>query len=231
MTATYDPALCERILRDAKARRPHRAWPFPPTRSELNEAEDAITALADQLEAAGAEIARIAQALRYERAESVAAWAIANATDITRHEQAFVDIAAERDALRAKVERREPVIQAAQNWAIARCPDAGSCGDGYTYHSNRCPTETTQAALMKAVDAYRTAPTAAGPSWQSSNPIVAALESASLEPACPGPDCPMCSGAMCNLCGAGCWNNSAPRCDHATDERHQDSPTAAGKEE
>lgn len=36
----------------------------------------------------------------------------------------------------------------------------------------------------------------------------------------------MCSGAACNLCGAGCWNNAAPFCDHATDERHQEPPTA-----
>lgn len=44
---------------------------------------------------------------------------------------------------------------------------------------------------------------------------------------CPGPDCLMCSGAACNLCGAGCWNNSAPYCDHASDERHEDPAPVA----
>jgi hypothetical protein len=46
----------------------------------------------------------------------------------------------------------------------------------------------------------------------------------SAEPECPGPDCLMCNGEACNLCGAGCWNNAAPFCDHASDERHQDPP-------
>lgn len=41
-------------------------------------------------------------------------------------------------------------------------------------------------------------------------------------PECPGPDCLMCSGAACNLCGAGCWNSGAPYCDHASDERHEE---------
>jgi hypothetical protein len=42
------------------------------------------------------------------------------------------------------------------------------------------------------------------------------------EPGCPGPDCLMCNGAACNLCGAGCWNNAAPHCDHDGDERHME---------
>lgn len=47
---------------------------------------------------------------------------------------------------------------------------------------------------------------------------------APYEPECPGPDCLMCNGEACNLCGAGCWNNAAPHCDHASDERHQEPP-------
>lgn len=43
---------------------------------------------------------------------------------------------------------------------------------------------------------------------------------AAMEPECPGPDCLMCNGAACNLCGAGCWNNTAPFCEHGSDERH-----------
>ena len=34
----------------------------------------------------------------------------------------------------------------------------------------------------------------------------------------------MCTGAACNLCGAGCWNSSAPHCDHDSLDRHEDSP-------
>jgi hypothetical protein len=52
-------------------------------------------------------------------------------------------------------------------------------------------------------------------------------EGVANEPECPGTDCPMCSGEACNKCGAGCWNNSAPHCDHASDERHDEpAPTA-----
>jgi hypothetical protein len=41
------------------------------------------------------------------------------------------------------------------------------------------------------------------------------------EPACPGPDCLLCNGEACNLCGAGCWNNALDlHCEHAVDERH-----------
>lgn len=39
---------------------------------------------------------------------------------------------------------------------------------------------------------------------------------------CPGPDCIMCSGEACNLCGAGCWNNSERTCDHDVIDRHGD---------
>lgn len=35
-------------------------------------------------------------------------------------------------------------------------------------------------------------------------------------------DCLMCSGEACNLCGAGCWNNQAPHCDHDVIERHME---------
>jgi hypothetical protein len=46
------------------------------------------------------------------------------------------------------------------------------------------------------------------------------------EPECPGPDCLMCNGEACNLCGAGCWNNRPDkRCEHAVDERHRE-PTS-----
>lgn len=52
---------------------------------------------------------------------------------------------------------------------------------------------------------------------------------APLEPECPGPDCLMCSGEACNLCGAGCWNNSAQFCEHASDERHGYPPQPSKK--
>jgi hypothetical protein len=67
-----------------------------------------------------------------------------------------------------------------------------------------------QLVLPALIEACRTGAAAAAP------------QSASVEmtPECPGPDCLMCNGAACNLCGAGCWNNSAPHCDHASDERH-----------
>ena len=41
-------------------------------------------------------------------------------------------------------------------------------------------------------------------------------------PACPGPDCPMCNGEVCNLCGAGTSLRSSnePDCEHDTAERH-----------
>ena len=47
------------------------------------------------------------------------------------------------------------------------------------------------------------------------------------DPACPGPDCPMCKGECCLLCGAGI-SNSAPHCDHDCLDRHRerDHPTA-----
>jgi hypothetical protein len=41
------------------------------------------------------------------------------------------------------------------------------------------------------------------------------------DPECPGPDCLMCSGEACNLCGAGCWNNKAEHCEHGSVERHE----------
>ena len=41
----------------------------------------------------------------------------------------------------------------------------------------------------------------------------------------------MCNGEACNKCGAGCWNNDAPQCDHDVIERHEDPDpvAAAGK--
>lgn len=30
----------------------------------------------------------------------------------------------------------------------------------------------------------------------------------------------MCNGAACNQCGAGCWNNAAPYCEHDVTDRH-----------
>ncbi len=47
------------------------------------------------------------------------------------------------------------------------------------------------------------------------------------EPACPGPDCMMCSGEACDLCGAGCWSNAVTRgspCEHDVLERHNGLP-------
>lgn len=43
-----------------------------------------------------------------------------------------------------------------------------------------------------------------------------------LDKTCPGPDCPMCSGEMCNLCGAGCWS-SETSCEHDCMQRHEDA--------
>jgi hypothetical protein len=44
---------------------------------------------------------------------------------------------------------------------------------------------------------------------------------ADTQPSCPGPDCMACNGEACDLCGAGSWNTSAPRCDHDVAERHR----------
>lgn len=41
------------------------------------------------------------------------------------------------------------------------------------------------------------------------------------EPECPGPECLMCSGEACNLCGAGCWSRRQD-CEHDSVERHED---------
>ena len=38
---------------------------------------------------------------------------------------------------------------------------------------------------------------------------------------CPSGWCPMCNGEACNKCGAGCWNNNAPLCEHDVIERHE----------
>lgn len=42
------------------------------------------------------------------------------------------------------------------------------------------------------------------------------------EPECPGPDCPLCSGEACDLCGAGLnVDPNRPPCDHDVIERHK----------
>lgn len=39
---------------------------------------------------------------------------------------------------------------------------------------------------------------------------------------CPGPECPMCNGEMCNKCGAGCWSGPMhDSCEHDVTERHE----------
>lgn len=48
---------------------------------------------------------------------------------------------------------------------------------------------------------------------------------------CPSADCPMCSGEMCNKCGAGCWNSSVHDCDHDAIERHEGSPAGPPPQE
>lgn len=39
---------------------------------------------------------------------------------------------------------------------------------------------------------------------------------------CPSPQCPLCTGSECNLCGRGCWTKDSVRCEHNADERHSD---------
>ena len=41
------------------------------------------------------------------------------------------------------------------------------------------------------------------------------------------PDCMMCSGAACNLCGAGCWSN-VKDCQHDVVERHEEPTERTG---
>lgn len=67
------------------------------------------------------------------------------------------------------------------------------------------------------------------PAAWGDGPMVCAvpLRASPIEPACPSGECPMCNGAMCNLCGAGCWNDSAPHCDHGIAERHRELASAA----
>jgi len=50
------------------------------------------------------------------------------------------------------------------------------------------------------------------------------LSEANRNPECPGPECPMCNGECCNLCGAGCWTRGpdAEKCEHDVIERHAD---------
>ena len=45
---------------------------------------------------------------------------------------------------------------------------------------------------------------------------------------CPGPDCPMCNGEMCDLCGAGCWRKigEGPICEHDVYDRHREPPSS-----
>lgn len=58
---TYNPAEVERLVREAKERaeRSKQRLPFPPTRADLQNAEGAIAAMADQLDAARLEIDRL----------------------------------------------------------------------------------------------------------------------------------------------------------------------------
>ncbi len=46
---------------------------------------------------------------------------------------------------------------------------------------------------------------------------------------CPGPDCPMCNGEACALCGAGCSNTdpARPVCEHDVIERHTEQTVVA----
>lgn len=44
-----------------------------------------------------------------------------------------------------------------------------------------------------------------------------------IEQECPSEDCLLCNGEACNLCGAGCWNNSAKNCTHDVMERHEEA--------
>lgn len=47
---------------------------------------------------------------------------------------------------------------------------------------------------------------------------------------CPGPDCWMCNGQACNLCGAGCWMGcAAVYCDHDVMDRHEDPSQEAAR--
>ncbi len=41
------------------------------------------------------------------------------------------------------------------------------------------------------------------------------------EPECPGPDCPMCTGEVCNLCNAGRGSVPLKPCEHDCIERHE----------
>ena len=47
--------------------------------------------------------------------------------------------------------------------------------------------------------------------------------------ACPGPDCLMCNGNACALCGAGCSNTNPERpvCEHDVIERHTEQSVVA----
>lgn len=52
------------------------------------------------------------------------------------------------------------------------------------------------------------------------------------EATCPGPDCPMCNGEACDLCGAGCSSGFPERrCEHDVDERHEKPRAAAPSSE
>ena len=47
------------------------------------------------------------------------------------------------------------------------------------------------------------------------------LSEANRDPECPGAKYTMCTGATCNLCGAGCWSQVRD-CVHDVLDRHAD---------
>lgn len=47
---------------------------------------------------------------------------------------------------------------------------------------------------------------------------------------CPGPNCPLCNGEACNMCGAGCWDSSVDDCEHDVIDRHGEPIFGAGRE-
>jgi len=52
------------------------------------------------------------------------------------------------------------------------------------------------------------------------------------EPTCPGPDCPMCNGEACALCGAGTRDRSGePDCEHDVEQRHTEPTEEDAPEE
>jgi hypothetical protein len=75
--------------------------------------------------------------------------------------------------------------------------------------------------------------------WMHADPPGKGRFMSAIYEKCPGPDCPMCAGEVCNLCGAGTTPNPSllmslndVPCEHDSMERHE-YPAAApsqGKE-